>query len=436
MNRRKFITTAGGASALGFAPALGGELFTPPGVNSHLGKVKITDVKTTTIKIKYPVHLVKIFTDSGLYGIGEAYNRWGIVDHIEALKNQIIGEDPLQVGYLYAKMMDRGIGQGSWTGTMSGAISGIEIALWDLAGKILSVPVYTLLGGKFRDKILIYHDTGSPGTSEPKPWVEEAIRSRDEYGFKAMKFDLNPKQGERWNRTLQSADMRDWMNILEAIREELGPDFPLGVDLHWKYNTRDALIFIQMTEPINLWFMEDPIPPQNAESLKRITDATKVPIVTGENLYTRHTWRPFIEKQACDAIQPDLQKCGGLLEAKWIADWAGMFNMPMFAHNMCSPVGTVASAHACAAIQTFVSLESDSVELPYWKDIIINDGSLYKDGYLEMTDKPGLGIELNEDVCKEHLVEEVDKRVSRRVEEVYMDDGKSGWEGRETGKHK
>jgi L-alanine-DL-glutamate epimerase-like enolase superfamily enzyme len=375
-----------------------------PGMEPPLGKVKIKDVKTCSVNIKYPANLVKITTDSGLYGIGEAYNRSGILDHIEAIKEQVIGEDPLNVGLLYGKMMESFIGQGSWTGSLPGAISGIESALWDLAGKILNVPVCILLGGKFRDKVLVYHDTGSPATTDPAAWVEEAIRSR-EYGFKAMKFDLNPRRGERWNRTLQSADMREWMKILEAIRAELGPDFPLGIDLHWKYNTRDALIFTQMTEALNLWFMEDPIPPQNAESLKRITEATRVPIVTGENLFTRHSWRPFIEIQACDAIQPDPQKCGGLMETKWIADWAAMFNMPMFAHNMCTPVGTMASAHVCAAVQTFVSLESDSVELPYWQDIILRDGPIYKEGYLEIPDKPGLGIELNEDVCRANLVE-------------------------------
>jgi L-alanine-DL-glutamate epimerase-like enolase superfamily enzyme len=300
-------------------------------------------------------------------------------------------------------MMEEGSGADARSGTLTGAIAGIESALWDLAGKILNVPVFVLLGGKFRDKLLIYHDTGSPDTADVGPWVEEAQRSRDKYGFKAMKFDLNPFLGRHWNRTLSSVDMKAWVKILEAIREELGPDFPLAVDLHWKFNTRDALRFIQMTEHLNLWFMEDPIPPENADALARITAATKVPICTGENLYTRHTWRPFIEKQVCDIIQPDAQKCGGLLETKRIADWADLYYMPMACHNLCSPVGTIASGHACAAIRSFVTLESDSVELPHWQDIIQHDGPIYKDGYLELPNKPGLGVELNEKVCRKHL---------------------------------
>ena len=199
--------------------------------------------------------------------------------------------------------------------------------------------------------------------------------------------------------------MKIWVKILDAIRAELGPDFPLAVDLHWRYNTRDALQFIQMTEHLNLWFIEDPIPPENADAMARITAATKVPICTGENLYTRHTWRPFIEKQACDIIQPDVQKCGGLLETKRIADWADLYYMPMVCHNLCSPVGTIASGHVCAAIRSFIALESDSVELPYWQDIIQHDGTIYKDGYLELPNKAGFGIELNGKVCRRYLAE-------------------------------
>ena len=402
VNRRKFLTVAGSAVAIGSLLERPGILKAAPRAATELGKVKIRDVKTATVRIKYDAHLVKITTDSGLYGLGEAYNRAGVVDHINSIKRQIIGQDPLQVDYLWHKMMDSGVGQGSRSGSLTGAISGIETALWDLAGKILNVPVYVLLGGKFRDKILIYHDTGSPNTIDPRPWIEEAQRSKA-YGFKAMKFDLNRFQGERWNRTLSSQDMKAWVKILEAIRVELGPDFPLGVDFHWALNTREAMRFVQMVEHLNLWFLEDPMPPENADAFARLTAVSKVPIATGENLFTRQSFRPYIEKQACDIIQPDTQKCGGLLEMKRIADWADLYYINMLCHNMCTPVGTIASGHACSAIRSFVALESDSVELPYWQDIIKRNGPIYKDGYLEIPNKPGLGIELNEEVCRKHL---------------------------------
>jgi len=404
LTRRNFLAAAGGIAAAGFLAERSCILRAMPKAATEFGKVKIRDVKTASVRLTYyDAHLVKVITDSGLYGLGEAYRGPGTIDWVHNIKEEVIGQDPLQVDYLFQRMMEAGSGADARSGTLTGAIAGIESALWDLAGKILNVPVYVLLGGKFRDKLLIYHDTGSPDTIDPKPWVEEAQRSRDKYRFKAMKFDLNPFRGERWNRTLSSADMKTWVKIIEAIRQELGPDFPLAVDLHWKYNTRDALRFIQMTEHLNLWFMEDPIPPENAEALARITAATKVPICTGENLYTRHTWRPFIEKQACGIIQPDVQKCGGLLETKRIADWADLYYMPMACHNLCSPVGTIASGHVCMAIRSFVTLESDSVELPHWQEIIQHEGPIYKNGYLELPNKPGLGVELNEQVCRKHL---------------------------------
>jgi L-alanine-DL-glutamate epimerase-like enolase superfamily enzyme len=403
INRRKLLATAGGLAAAGHLVRQPSVLAASPRAETELGRVKIVDVKTASVSIRYPAHLVKIVTDSGLYGIGEAYNRAGVVDHIRSIKGRIIGQDPLGVDYLYQRMCEAGVGQGSRAGSLSGAISGIETALWDLAGKILNVPVYMLLGGKFRDKVLIYHDTGSPNTIDPKPWVDEMVKSL-EYGFRAIKVDLNRFRGETWNRSLSSEDLKAWVRILEAIRAKLGPDLPLGVDLHWRYNTRDAMRLVQMVEHLNLWFLEDPMPPENAEAFARLTAASKVPIATGENLYTRQSFRPFIEKQACDIIQPDAQKCGGLLEMKKTADWADLYYINMLCHNMCTPVGTIASGHACMAIRSFLALESDSVEIPYWQDIILRDGPIYRDGYLEVPNRPGLGIELNEEVCRAHLV--------------------------------
>ncbi|MCP5116697.1 MAG: hypothetical protein GY953_38205, partial [bacterium] len=289
--RRSFLAGAAGASA--FLPERSQVLKAYPQAASDFGKVKITDVKTASVMIKYPAHLVKIETDSGLYGIREAYNRDGILDHIRGLKNTVIGEDPLQVDFLYTKMLEAQMGHGSWTGSLSGAIAGIETALWDLAGKILNVPTYVLLGGKFRDKVLIYHDTGSPKTPDPAAWVEEAEKSLS-FGFKATKFDMDWEgrglfisgkgaryRQELWNRGITTIEMEQWVKILEAVRKRLGEHYPLGIDLHFNYNYADAMA--------------------------RYTRECKIPTVTGENLYSRDTFRPFIEKQACDIIQPDPQ---------------------------------------------------------------------------------------------------------------------------------
>jgi len=404
VTRRNFVSAAG-VFTTGLYTNPSNILRSVPKVVHDLGKVKIRDVRTAAVKIKkYKTHLIKITTDSGLFGLGEAFPKAEIEQDIQTIKKEIIGEDPLQVEVLHQKLSDQYVSRGSRTGALCGAISGIEIALWDLAGKILQVPVTTLLGGKYRDKVQIYHDMDSPKSMNPRAWADTALKSR-EFGFKAIKFSLPKKSGDEWNGTLSARDMRAWIRILEMARKELGDDFPLGVDLHWKYNVSDTLQFIKMAEPLNLWFLEDPIPPENADAFLGLTAESTIPIATGENLYSRQGFRPFIEKRACDIIQPDAQKCGGLLETKKIADWAALYSMKMLCHNGCTPVGTMASGHACAAIKSCVALESDSMEVPYWQDFIVRSGPVYQDGHLPITEKPGLGIELNEEVCREHLAE-------------------------------
>jgi len=404
ITRKKFLGIAGLATAAYFTES-SKILRAVPKAETELGKVKITDVKTAAIIIKkYKTHLVKVETDSGLFGLGEAYPKSEVAADIHDIKRKIIGMDPLQVEVLHQKMTDDYISRGSLTGSLCGAISGIETALWDLVGKILNVPVYLLLGGKYRDKVLIYHDAESPKSSDPQAWVESTQKSIA-HGFKAVKLSLRRYEGEDWNRDVTTKNMQMWVDILEAVKISIGPDIPLAADFHWNYNTRDMITFSKMIADLDIWFLEDPILPYNADAYVRLTSRSKVPIVTGENLFSRHGFRPFIEKQACDIIHPDAQKCGGLLETKKIADWADLYNINMLCHNGCTPVGTTASSHACAAIKSFLALESDGVEIPYWQDIIKRDGPFYKDGYLEISDKPGIGVELNEEVCRKHLAE-------------------------------
>ena len=411
--RREFLGRAAGLAAAGWALEHSHVLKAMPAAESMFGKVKIRDVQTATIQINNPAHLVKITTDQGLFGIGEAYIGAGVLDNIAVLKRLVVGEDPLQVDYLLSRMLE---GSSGHMGARASAISGIETALWDLAGKVLNVPAYVLLGGKFRQKIRVYHDTGAPRTADPQPWVEEALRSK-QYGFTAMKFDINWEsrgaglmgkpykyRREAWNRSISGLELSQWVRIVEEIVKALGPGYDLAIDCHWEYNTRDALRLAQALEPLNIWFLEDPIPPDNADALARLTAATKTPICMGENLDSRQQFRPFLEKQACDIIQPDPQRCAGLLETKRIADMADLYYIPCACHNMCTPVGTYATAHACMSMRSFVALESDSIEIPWWKDVVVNNGGkFYEGGYLTLSEKPGFGIELNEEVCKQHL---------------------------------
>ena len=403
ISRRKFFGTAG-LTAAGMLSNPVSVLHAQRKSKKVSGKVQITDVKTATLNLgKYNSTLIKVTTDSGVTGLGEAYPKVDVTAHVADIKDQIIGRDPLHVEVLVQRMFDKFVSRGSMHGAYTGAISGVEIALWDLAGKLLEAPVYILMGGAYRDKVMLYHDSGSPDSADPEGWVKEAQKSLA-HGFRAIKLSLPRYQGEKWNRTIPPKNLKQWTQILAAVKEDVGEDIPVGVDLHWKYNTRDMLQFIEMIEDLGIWFLEDPLPPDNADAFARLTSASEVPILTGENLFTRYGFRPFIEKQACDFIHPDPQKCGGLLESKKIADWADLYNINMLCHNGCSPVGTIASAHACMAIRSFVALESDSVDLPYWKDIIKGSPSIFQDGYVKVPARAGLGIELNEGVCREHVV--------------------------------
>jgi len=301
-------------------------------------------------------------------------------------------------------LVEQFMSRGARSGGLAGAIGGIETALWDLAGKILNVPVYVLLGGAYRGKVMLYNDTDSPSSEDPREWAEAAVKAK-ESGFKALKHSL-PKLDSPGNGTIPLRVLRVWTKIMEETRNSIGPDVPIGMDLHWKYHSVDVLRFTEMVKDLNLWFLEDPIQPEDVDGFVQLKAESRVPILTGENLYTRRGFRPFIEKQACDMIHPDGQKVGGLLEMKRIADWADVYSMPMLCHNGASPVGTIASAHACMAIRSFVALETDSLDkgkAPHWQDIIQRDGPVFSDGYIKVSNKPGLGIELNEDVCRAHL---------------------------------
>lgn len=406
MNRRSFLQAAalGSGAAFATSPRL---LAAVPAARSVLGTVKITDVKTAAIDIGYKTHLVKVTTNAGLYGLGEAYPKAEVADDIQSVKNMVVGQDPLHVEYLHHRMVDQYQSRGARSGGLCGAIGGIETALWDLAGKILGVPVYVLLGGAFRDRVMLYNDTDKPKVDEPRAWAEVAVRSRD-LGYKAVKHSLQRYDGPK-NSAITLRTARHWTRILEETRAALGPEVPIGIDLHWRYALGDVLRFTEMVKDLNLWFIEDPLQPENADAFARLRAECRVPILTGENLYAREGFRPFIEKQACDMVHPDPQKCGGLLEAKRIADWADLYSMPMLCHNGATPVGTIASAHACTAIKSFVALEVDTIEggrTPHWRDLIHWDGQFQQDGHLVLSKRPGLGLELNEEVCRRHLADQ------------------------------
>ena len=405
MDRRNFLKAAAGVPfALQRAAA------------QIRGKVKITDVKVMIVRGTWDWNLVRVDTDAGVSGIGEAYWGFGVKDMIlNQLKPLVVGEDPMNVDKLYTKMLMRSAGQGAIGGVTVTAASGVEIALWDLAGKLLQTPVCNLLGGRFRDRVRFYRTLQVVKNPEDmQQWRDQLREAKAEkFGWTAFKVQgdgipptADPQYKEPghdpYTRGLTNRDLRRIGKAMETVREELGPDIDFGVEAHWKYDVRDAINMAKAIEPVKPMWLEDPVPPGNVEAMARVTQAVDVPIATGENLYGRDGFRRLVELQGCDIVHIDIPKSGGLLESKRIHDIADNYYIPSAAHNPASPVGTIASAHAAASMRDF-RIHELAKYIDWWQDLVIMDGPILENGYHTIRDKPGLGIQLNPDVAKAHL---------------------------------
>lgn len=381
-------------------------------------KVKITDVKAMVVVGNTPWNMVKIETDSGVTGVGEAYWGRGVKDVILGyLRDLVVGEDPLNVEPLYSKMVLHWVGAGTLAGVATTAISGVEIALWDLAGKLLGVPVYTLLGGKYRDGVRAYWTHSPKDILDPASCRAFAAEVKNSpLGITAVKTDADSiprlydphyrEPGhEPYGTQLTGKDLRRIRKGFENVREALGEEIDIAVHCHWEYDWIDALELARAVEPIKPMWLEDPMPPAYSESWRKLTQESPVPILTGENLYTREGFAPFILHQGVHKVQIDIPKAGGLLESKKISDLAALFYLPTCAHNASSPLGAIASAHAAATMRDFRAMEFSPGNLTpeeYMKAVIY-DGPVIQDGNWRILDKPGLGVELNEDYMRAHL---------------------------------
>ncbi len=403
MKRRSFLQTALGAGLAAWP-------------SSARPKAKITDVKCMIVRGTWDWNLVRIDTDAGISGMGEAYWGYGVKDLIlNQFKALIVGEDPLNVDKLYTKMLMLSAGQGAIAGVTVTAASGIEIALWDLAGRLLQTPSVDLLGGRFRDKVRFYRTMGRVADPENmQQWRDQVRQGKAEKaGWTAFKFqgdgippsadpDYKEPGHDRYTRGLTAKDLRRIAKAMETVREELGPDIDMGIEAHWKYDVRDAINMAKAIEPVKPMWLEDPVPPGNPEAMARVTHAVDIPICTGENLYGRDGFRRLIELQGCDIVHIDIPKSGGLLESKRIHDLADNYYISTAAHNPASPIGTIASAHAAASMRDF-RVHELARYLDWWQDLVIHDGPIFENGYYRIREKPGLGIELNPDVARAHL---------------------------------
>jgi galactonate dehydratase len=380
-------------------------------------KPEITGIETLVVDGNFPWTIVRVEADDGTVGIGECYPSPGVHEIItDCLQPILIGETPLDVERLYNLMRGCLSGRGSQWGIGTIAISGVEIALWDLAGKLLGQPVWQLLGGKMRDEVMIYADCHAgeamvtsaeegqdEATYEPEAYAQAARMAVDD-GFDLVKFDLDVPSGRELNRKsrhFDSPEIEHKRRIVEAVTEEVGSDAEVGVDLHWNFNPETAERLCRAIEPYDLAYVEDPLPPENIDALRELKRRVDVPLLTGENLYGRHGFRDLIEKQAVSFLAPDVPKTGGIAETKKIADMAEAYYQTLVPHNIGSPVATVATAHVGATVPNFYGLEYHAREVPWWEDLVVGD-DLIQDGTMTVPDAPGLGIELDWDIVEAH----------------------------------
>ncbi|MCC2669288.1 MAG: Mandelate racemase/muconate lactonizing enzyme-like protein, partial [Armatimonadetes bacterium] len=245
---------------------------------------------------------------------------------------------------------------------------------------------------------------GVAESQEPEAYAARA-RQAVELGFDALKFDVDagvdPHEGQL--RALTNDEIRQVADRVAAVRGAVGPNVDLALDCHWRYPLADVVRLARALEPYGLLWLEDACPPYNVQSFLTLRQSTSVPLCTGENLFTRHGFRELIEKQAVHFVSPDLQKVGGLLEARRIADHAEMYDLLVAPHCIASAIGTLASAHLCAAIPNFTVLEFHSQDVPFWDDLYVGlPHPLIRNGRVQVPDTPGLGVELNEPVAREY----------------------------------
>lgn len=376
--------------------------------------MNITAIKTAA-STGHCMHLwVRVETDEGLTGLGECvHGGHQAIAIIHELRRFLIGRDPFEIDAIFEELRRRHVFEGGFAGALITALTGIEIALWDLKGKALNTPIYELLGGKFRDKIRVYADCQvEPGMNFDQ--IKRVVDQVLERGFTALKIDLDihayghagsEVQGfskDRFNHTAGQWEHERMLKLVEMVTTAAGKNVDVAADLHTRLDMPSAIRLAKELEQFHLMWLEEPVPPENIDAMREITRSTSTPICAGENLYLRHGFRDLIVNQAVDIIMPDIPKCGGLSECRKIANLAEIYYMPFAPHNVASPIGSMASAHVCASVPNFLVLEFHWLHRDYWTTITTDKQDIIKDGYITLSDRPGIGLELDETVARHY----------------------------------
>jgi len=347
--------------------------------------MKITGIRVTHIRPRSA--FLTMTTDEGVTGYGEAVleGRGPTVETaVRELSEYLIGKDPRQIEHHWQAMYRGTFYRGG--PVLVSAISGVEQAMWDIMGKWLNVPVYQLLGGAVRNRIRMYRHVH--GTKEE---LRENCRHAVEQGYTMVKTPLD----EYAHVTETQAWIRRQVERLEVIREVIGPDRDFGVDFHGRVSPSLAIRLAKEMEHLHPMFIEEPVLPENVDALATVARSTTIPIATGERLYTKWGFREVLEKQAAAIVQPDVAHCGGILEGKKIAAMAECYFVGFAPHNAIGAVNLAASLQLVATVPNFVAQEQVFLGEGFLKEPFV-----VKNGYIELSTKPGLGIELDEEGVK------------------------------------
>ncbi|HSW51507.1 MAG TPA: mandelate racemase/muconate lactonizing enzyme family protein [Bryobacteraceae bacterium] len=367
--------------------------------------MKITDVKTV---MTGRLHC-RIYTDQGLFGEGEAVDSIsGVTGIIAGFRNSLIGQSPLDIEAIWERIRTGGIFGGAQSGQFVTALTAIDMALWDLTGKALGVPIYQLMGGKMRDRIRLYCDCGTNNRKDPQ--AAKYIAQVLENGFTATKIDIDdandPARFDRVNWTATNQEIDNMIDKVAFLRESLPKNFDLAVDMHGRFDLGTGKRMAKELEPFRLMWLEEPVPAENVDAMRDVRESTHTPICCGENVFLRHGFRTILEKFAADIIMPDIHKCGGLAEGKKIADMAHTYYVPMAPHAQASPLGMMAASHMLATIPNFLVYEwhwsHPATRWEQWKNYV-KEGDIIQKGYITPPDRPGIGLEMNEEAVKKML---------------------------------
>ena len=425
--RRTFFKSAGAASAgLSLANPWNGsddmEAATQ-NVNksSRPSDLRITDLRVATLTgVPFISPIIRVDTNQGIYGLGEVRDG-ASKNYALFLKSRLLGENPCNVDRLFRKIKQFG-----GPSRQAGGVCAVEMALWDLAGKAYNVPAYQLLGGKFRDKVRCYADTTE--SHDPKVYANR-MKERINEGYTFLKMDLGVDLVEnvpgaitrprgvdvgvqaQLEHPFTGIEVTDKGIALMAeyvgqIREIVGMEIPLAADHFGHIGLNSCIRLGKALEKYNMAWLEDMVPWFYTDLLKKITDAVDVPILTGEDIYLKEEFAKLCDSHAVDMIHPDLATSGGLLETKKIGDYAEERGVAMAMHFAGSPVSCMANVHCAAATRNVLCLEIHSVDVPFWSDLVTGVSKpIVQQGFIPVPESPGLGVALNDDEFKKHLLE-------------------------------